>query len=90
MRTGPVAAVHGQHRHHVHHLNARIPFYRLPEIVAALPELQEPKTTSLQLGEILRCLRLKVWDGTAQRMVGSGALRSPSLRNLRESVVDPG
>jgi omega-6 fatty acid desaturase (delta-12 desaturase) len=55
--------------HHVHHLNARIPFYRLPEVMKALPELQDAKTTSLQPAEIWRCLRLKVWDVSAQRMV---------------------
>jgi omega-6 fatty acid desaturase (delta-12 desaturase) len=92
MRTGPVAGWFTANigYHHVHHLNARIPFYRLPEVVAALPELQAPKTTSLHLGEILRCLRLKVWDGTAQRMVGSGALRSPSLSNFREILGQSG
>lgn len=56
--------------HHVHHLNAKIPFYRLPEAMAAMPELQAPKITSLHPLEIVRCLRLKVWDATAQRMVG--------------------
>ncbi|MEM9227002.1 MAG: fatty acid desaturase, partial [Verrucomicrobiota bacterium] len=48
--------------HHVHHLNAKIPFYRLPEAMRAMPELQKPKTTSLHPAEILSCLRLKVWD----------------------------
>ena len=62
--------------HHLHHLNSRIPFYRLPEVVAAIPELQSPKTTSLQPLEIVRCLRLKVWDTKAQRMVRLRALRS--------------
>ncbi len=56
--------------HHVHHLNARIPFYRLPEVIRAIPELQSPKTTSLWPADIYRCLRLKVWDVEAQRMVG--------------------
>jgi omega-6 fatty acid desaturase (delta-12 desaturase) len=56
--------------HHIHHLNARIPFYRLPETFAAIPELKSPKTTSLHLRDIYRCLRLKVWDVEAQRMVG--------------------
>ena len=56
--------------HHVHHLNARIPFYRLPEATAAIPELQAPKTTSLHPVEIIRCLRLKVWDVETQQMVG--------------------
>jgi omega-6 fatty acid desaturase (delta-12 desaturase) len=48
--------------HHVHHLNAHIPFYRLPEAMAALEELQSPATTSLWPRDILRCLRLKLWD----------------------------
>ena len=58
--------------HHIHHLNARIPFYRLPEVFKALPELQTPKTTSLSPVDVIRCLRLKVWDVEAQRMVGLG------------------
>jgi omega-6 fatty acid desaturase (delta-12 desaturase) len=66
--------------HHVHHLNPHIPFYRLPEVVAAIPELQSPKTTSLRPREILRCLRLKVWDPEAQRMVGLRALRLPASK----------
>lgn len=56
--------------HHIHHLNARIPFYRLPEVLREIPELQNPKITSLHPREILRCLRLKVWDVELQRMVG--------------------
>jgi omega-6 fatty acid desaturase (delta-12 desaturase) len=56
--------------HHIHHLNARIPFYRLPEVLRALPELRHPKTTSLHPVDIARCFRLKVWDVETQRMVG--------------------
>ncbi len=56
--------------HHIHHLNALIPFYRLPEVFAAIPELRDPKTTSLAFSEIVRCLKLKVWDVESQRMVG--------------------
>lgn len=56
--------------HHIHHLNARIPFYRLRETMEALPELQAPATTSLKLGDIRRCLRLALWDADAKRMVG--------------------
>lgn len=55
--------------HHIHHLNAKIPYYRLPEALAGMPELQSPKTTSLRPAEIARCLRLKLWDVTQQRMV---------------------
>ena len=56
--------------HHIHHLNHRIPFYRLPEIYRAIPELRQARTTSLHPFEILRCLRLKVWCVETQRMVG--------------------
>jgi len=54
--------------HHVHHLNAKIPFYRLPEAMKKIPELQMPKTTTLNPVEIRKCLRLKVWDVESQRM----------------------
>lgn len=67
--------------HHIHHLNARIPFYRLREATAAIPELQSPKTTSLHPAEIIRCLRLKVWDAEAQQMVGLRRVRKIETRN---------
>jgi len=56
--------------HHVHHLNARIPFYRLPEVVREISELQQAKITSLHPLDVFRCLRLKVWDVESQRMIG--------------------
>lgn len=56
--------------HHVHHLNAHIPFYRLPTVMAAFEELQSPGTTSLRLCDIAACLRLKLWDVEQQQMVG--------------------
>jgi acyl-lipid omega-6 desaturase (Delta-12 desaturase) len=37
--------------HHIHHLNERIPFYPLPEAMAAIPELQSPATTTLSPGK---------------------------------------
>jgi omega-6 fatty acid desaturase (delta-12 desaturase) len=64
--------------HHVHHLNAKIPFYRLPEVIRDMPELQNPRTTSLHPLDILRCLRLKVWDTDLQRMI--------SLREMARGV----
>jgi len=72
MKTNPIMAWFSGNigYHHIHHLNAKIPFYRLPEVMKDLPELQVPKTTSLSPLEIYRCLRLKVWDVQAQRMVG--------------------
>lgn len=56
--------------HHVHHLNHRIPFYRLPEAMAAIPELREPHgVTSLSPRDILSCFRQKLWDPDQNRMV---------------------
>ena len=56
--------------HHIHHLNSRIPFYRLPEVMAAFPELQHPKKTSLKPKDVMACFKLKVWDFEKQQMVG--------------------
>ena len=55
--------------HHIHHLNAKIPFYRLPEAYAKMPELQTHRTTSLSPQEVLRCLSLKVWDVEQQKLL---------------------
>jgi acyl-lipid omega-6 desaturase (Delta-12 desaturase) len=56
--------------HHIHHLNAAIPFYRLPEAMRAIPAMQAPAITSLRPRDIRACLRLKLWDAEAGRMVG--------------------
>jgi omega-6 fatty acid desaturase (delta-12 desaturase) len=58
--------------HHIHHLNSRIPFYRLPEAMQKIPELQTANTTTLSPADIVRCLRLKVWDPEANRMIPLG------------------
>lgn len=55
--------------HHIHHLNAKIPFYRLPEVMEKIPALQEAKVTSMGPVEMFRCLRLKVWDPERNRML---------------------
>jgi omega-6 fatty acid desaturase (delta-12 desaturase) len=62
--------------HHIHHLNVRIPFYRLPEAMAAIPELQAPVTTSLALRDIVDCFRSCLWDEDRQRMVSYREARS--------------
>ena len=56
--------------HHIHHLNSKIPFYRLPEAMAAIPELQVAKVTTLSPSDIVACLKLKVWDADKNKMVG--------------------
>ncbi len=55
--------------HHIHHLNARIPFYRLPEAMKAMPELQQATVTTLNPSDMIACLRLKAWDPVTNRMV---------------------
>ena len=61
--------------HHVHHLNAKIPFYRLPEAMRALKPLQTPSTTSWKIKDIIGCLRLKLWDVNQERFVSFRAAR---------------
>jgi omega-6 fatty acid desaturase (delta-12 desaturase) len=65
--------------HHVHHLNVRIPFYRLPEAMNAITELQSPATTSLEPRDIVECFRSCLWDEAQQRMV--------SYREARQSAT---
>jgi omega-6 fatty acid desaturase (delta-12 desaturase) len=55
--------------HHVHHLNSRIPFYRLEEALESMPELGNAPTTSWDLPEIIRCFRLKLWDAEKEKMI---------------------
>jgi omega-6 fatty acid desaturase (delta-12 desaturase) len=68
--------------HHIHHLNAKIPFYRLPEVMAHFPELQAAKTTSLHPRDIFACLRLKVWDQDQGRMISLKELGVSRRRKL--------
>ncbi|GFE67282.1 fatty acid desaturase [Litoreibacter roseus] len=53
--------------HHVHHLYARIPFYRIPEVLRDYPELREINRISLR--ESLRSVRFHLWDPQRQKMV---------------------
>jgi len=61
--------------HHIHHVNSRIPFYRLPEVMQKFPELQNPGTTSLHPREVWRCLQLKLWDEDKRRMITLSELK---------------
>jgi omega-6 fatty acid desaturase (delta-12 desaturase) len=55
--------------HHIHHLNSRIPFYRLPEVMNHFKELQEVTITTLKPRDIIACFRLKVWDPEKNEMI---------------------
>lgn len=54
--------------HHIHHLDSRIPNYRLPECFAKNLEFQQAKR--ITLWQSLSCASLKLWDEDAGRMVG--------------------
>jgi omega-6 fatty acid desaturase (delta-12 desaturase) len=54
--------------HHVHHLSARIPNYRLQEAMESIPELQNP--TRVTMLDSIRLLGLSLWDEAEQRLVG--------------------
>jgi omega-6 fatty acid desaturase (delta-12 desaturase) len=71
MVTGPIMGWFTGHigYHHVHHLNPGIPFYRLAEAMAAIPELQNPHTTTLNPKDIMACLRLGLWDMRQKKMI---------------------
>ena len=53
--------------HHVHHLNSRIPYYRLPQVLRDHPELRD--VSQLTLRQSLRGVRLALWDETRQKLV---------------------
>lgn len=55
--------------HPVHHVNSRIPFYRLREAWAQMPELKDAGTTSWHLAEVVRCFQLKLWDPDQEKMI---------------------
>jgi acyl-lipid omega-6 desaturase (Delta-12 desaturase) len=56
--------------HHVHHLNAAIPFYRLPEAMQQVEELQRARKTTLHPRDIIACFAQKLWDPESGQMVG--------------------
>ena len=55
--------------HHVHHLNSRIPFYRLAEAMEGIPELQYATTTTWNPIEMRKCFQLKLWDTENKVMI---------------------
>jgi omega-6 fatty acid desaturase (delta-12 desaturase) len=53
--------------HHVHHLHARIPYYRLPQVLRDQTRLAS--TSRVSLLESLRCMRLALWDDAEKRLL---------------------
>lgn len=59
--------------HHVHHLYARIPFYRLTEVLRDHAELDGHKRLTLR--ESLRCTRFHLWCEARQRLLSFAEAR---------------
>ena len=53
--------------HHVHHLNSRIPYYRLPKVLQEYPELKA--VGRLTLMDSLKGVRLSLWCETRKKLV---------------------
>ncbi len=56
--------------HHVHHVNPRIPCYRLPEAMAAIPALQQPPRVRWSAGAIAYIFTHHIWDDARQELIG--------------------
>lgn len=53
--------------HHIHHLCAKIPFYRLPAALESHPALE--RIGKLSVGDSLRCVPLALWDESDGRLI---------------------
>lgn len=62
--------------HHVHHLASRIPFYRLPDVLRAFPELS--RLNRFTIVQTVRPLMLVLWDEERRKLV-----------SFREAAVRP-
>ena len=60
--------------HHVHHLQSRVPFYRLPEILRDHPELAESQRLTVR--DSVAALRLQLWDEESRRLVSFAQARA--------------
>jgi omega-6 fatty acid desaturase (delta-12 desaturase) len=59
--------------HHVHHMSSRVPFYRLPSVLRAFPELRE--ASKLTVLESIRTVTLTLWDDASKRLISFKDLR---------------
>jgi omega-6 fatty acid desaturase (delta-12 desaturase) len=68
--------------HHVHHLNSRIPYYRLPRVLQDHPELRH--IGRLTLLDSFRCVPLALWDDTQRRLISFRACADAAARRLSQ------
>jgi len=69
--------------HHVHHLNSRIPSYRLKQAVTDHPELTDINRLSLRGS--LASLNLHLWDEARQRLISFAEMRRNVLLKPRQA-----
>lgn len=60
--------------HHVHHLQSRVPFYRLPEVLRDHPRLAQAQRLTLR--ESLSCVGLQLWDDRSRRLISFAAAKA--------------
>ena len=53
--------------HHIHHLNSRIPYYRLPKVLRDHPELK--MVGRLTLWDSVKGVRLSLWCEKRKKLV---------------------
>ena len=61
--------------HHIHHLNSRIPNYRLQECIDDNAVLG--RVNRLTLRESFACLWLALWDEERRRLIGFSQIGKP-------------
>jgi omega-6 fatty acid desaturase (delta-12 desaturase) len=62
--------------HHIHHVNSRIPNYRLQEIFDQQPVFRH--VTRITLWDGVKCLGLALWDEHSRRLVSFRQARAPA------------
>ena len=62
--------------HHVHHVSSRVPFYRLPQVLADFPQLRH--VGRIGLGDSIGSVKLVLWDESHRRLI--------SLREARKQL----
>jgi len=66
-------------RHHVHHVDPRIPNYRLKAAHESVPEFRAVPVLTFRAS--LRTTSLKLWDPDQQKLVGFRAVRRAARRD---------
>jgi omega-6 fatty acid desaturase (delta-12 desaturase) len=68
--------------HHIHHLSAQIPNYRLVDCYAQ-HEVLFTEVTRLKLGHVHHALKYMLWDPYAQRIISIAEYQQQGLPALR-------